>query len=104
MPLARRHTRARLRVVNVDLRRRARHRDPPPSGDHASAVIAPFCRSSLRTSVVSSAIFMTFGPVHHVDVRNALVAADHDDLFRRMPRHRRQLAAQQIDVFEECAR
>ena len=31
------------------------------TGFYASAVMAPFCSSSLRTSVVSSAIFMTLG-------------------------------------------
>ncbi len=48
-------------IVDVDFRAAPATAIRFPSGDQASAAIAPFCRSSLRISVVSSAIFIFFG-------------------------------------------
>ena len=61
VPLAGRFPIARFGIVQVDGREAPATAMRVPSGDQSSAVIAPSCRSSLRTSVVSSAIFMLRG-------------------------------------------
>ena len=71
---------ARFRIVEVDVRREAATATRVPSGDQSSAAMAPILRSSLRTRVVSSAIFILRGRSIKIDVRVAFLSADDYDV------------------------
>src|SRR5580704_1383379 len=70
-------------------------------GQRGDGAILAFQLADERTVVGNLHVLR---PIHHIYVRHAVLTTDYHDVFGGMARNGRQLAAQQVHIFEECSR
>ena len=103
MSAAGRRLRTGLRVVEIDVRARARDGDLLAVGRPVEREDGAILRFELAQQRGLLADLEVPRAVHHIDVRDAVLAADDDDVLLRMPCDGREFASQLIDVLQHLS-